>query len=294
MTTLLNTNPHRAHRRPAGRPSVAGIAGAALTLVVCVAVLLLLHAIGPALHIDLREARSFALRDESGLKLMLAAASAYWMLARVCRNLGARHERMGMKDCSDDMPSNVVSMTMTRSHSRTIESTTKDLESIMAATRPVASARMLRECTCEQIMTRNVVTVSLDTRRRVVEKILARQRIRALPAVHADGRLAGIVTLADLEKSGRHRGRPSLVASDGMRVARPGPASQTVAGLMTREVDAIDATSSLETLLGLYVNKGHHHIPVVDAQRRIVGIVTTSDLVERLGWLPVASESRRG
>jgi CBS-domain-containing membrane protein len=79
-----------------------------------------------------------------------------------------------------------------------------------------------------------------------------------------------------------------------MRVGRPGPASQTVAGLMTREVDAIDATSSLETLLGLYVKKGHHHIPVVDAQRRIVGIVTTSDLAERLGWLPVAEKSRRG
>jgi CBS domain-containing protein len=290
----LNTNPHRAHRRFAGRPSVAGIAGAAVTLVVCVAVLLLLHAIGPALHIDVREAHSFTLRDESGLKLMLAASSAYWMLAWVCRNRRARHERTSMKDRGDDMPSNVVSMNMIGSHPRTIEGTTKDLESIMAATRPVASARMLRECTCEQIMTRDVVTVSLDTRRRVVEKILERQRIRALPVVHADGRLAGIVTRGDLEKFGRHRGRPSLVASDGMRVAPSGPASQTVAGLMTRDVDAIDATSSLETLLGLYVRKGHHHIPVIDAQRRIVGIVTTSDLAERLGWLPVVGESRRG
>jgi CBS domain-containing protein len=286
----LNTNPHRAHRRFAGRPSVAGIAGAAVTLVVCVAVLLLLHAIGPALHIDVREARSFTLRDESGLKLMLAASSAYWMLAWVCRNRRARHERTSMKDRGDDMPSNVVSMNMIGSHPRTIEGTTKDLESIMAAKRPVASARMLRECTCEQIMTRDVVTVSLDTRRRVVEKILERQRIRALPVVHADGRLAGIVTRGDLEKFGQ----PSLVASDGMRVAPSGPASQTVAGLMTSDVDAIDATSSLETLLGLYVKKGHHHIPVIDAQRRIVGIVTTSDLAERLGWLPVVGESRRG
>ncbi|MDR5752840.1 MULTISPECIES: CBS domain-containing protein [unclassified Caballeronia] len=290
MTTLSNTNPHRAHRRLAGRLSVAGIAGAAVMLVVCVAVLLVLHAIGPAFHIDVGEVRPFTLRDENGLKLMLAAASAYWMLARVCRNPGARQERTGIDNRSDDKPSNVVSMNMIRSHSRTIESTTKDLESIMAATRAVASARMLRECTCEQIMTRNVVTVSLDTRRRVVEKILERHRIRALPAVHADGRLAGIVTRGDLEKLGR----PSLVVSDGMRVGRPRPASQTVAGLMTRQVDAIDATSSLETLLGLYVKKGHHHIPVVDAQRRIVGIVTTSDLAERFGWLPVAENSRRG
>jgi CBS-domain-containing membrane protein len=42
------------------------------------------------------------------------------------------------------------------------------------------------------------------------------------------------------------------------------------------------------------VNKGHHHIPVLDAQRRIVGIVTTSDIVERLGWLPAAGGTRRG
>ncbi|SAK95318.1 CBS domain-containing protein [Caballeronia arationis] len=299
MTTLLNTNPHHAARRLVGRLTFAGIAGAAVSMVVCIAVLLLLHAISPAFHIEVREVHPFTLHDENGLKLMLGAASVYWMLARVCKNRHARrHERTGMNDRNDGMPSNVVSMntaasSLNRSQSRSAESTTKDLESIMATTRPVASARMLRQCTCEQIMTRNVVTVSLDTRRRVVEKILDRYRIRALPAVHADGRLAGIVTREDLQKSGR-RVRPSLIASDGVCLSHPPSASQTVGGLMTCEVDAVDATSSLETLLGLYVNKGHHHIPVLDAQRRIVGIVTTSDIVERLGWLPAAGGTRRG
>jgi hypothetical protein len=47
VTTLLNTNPHHAARRLVGRLTFAGIAGAAVSMVVCIAVLLLLHAISP-------------------------------------------------------------------------------------------------------------------------------------------------------------------------------------------------------------------------------------------------------
>lgn len=264
-----------------------------LSLAACVACLLLLHAIGAAVQLEDKEVHPFAMHDENGLKLMLGALSAYWMLTLVWkRNAERKHERAEAIDRNARLPRSVVPIsTIGKNHPRAAEYATRDLESIMAVTRLRASARMLRECTCEQVMTRNVITVSIDTRRRVVERILSRNRIRALPAVDANGCLAGIVTREDLE---RQRVRPALVASDGLRLAEPVPASQTVCALMTRDVDSVEMSSSLETLLGLYVNKGHHHIPVLDAQRRIVGIVTTSDLVERLGWLPsAAAPSRR-
>jgi len=38
----------------------------------------------------------------------------------------------------------------------------------------------------------------------------------------------------------------------------------------------------LTALVPLFTHSGHHHIPVVDASRRLVGIITQTDLVTGL------------
>ncbi|OYU74531.1 MAG: hypothetical protein CFE32_17470 [Alphaproteobacteria bacterium PA3] len=51
---------------------------------------------------------------------------------------------------------------------------------------------------------------------------------------------------------------------------------------MSRRVRVASADLHVIELLPLFSEGGHHHLPIVDAERRLVGIVTQSDLVRAL------------
>jgi len=52
--------------------------------------------------------------------------------------------------------------------------------------------------------------------------------------------------------------------------------------VMTRDVASVPQTMPITALVPLFTHSGHHHIPVVDASRRLVGIITQTDLVTGL------------
>ena len=51
---------------------------------------------------------------------------------------------------------------------------------------------------------------------------------------------------------------------------------------MTRQVRVASADRHLAELVPLFADTGHHHIPIIDAEQRLVGIITQSDLVAAL------------
>ena len=67
-----------------------------------------------------------------------------------------------------------------------------------------------------------------------------------------------------------------------------------VAGqIMSRKVRVASQDRQVVELVPLFSEGGHHHIPIIDAERRLVGIITQSDLVRSLylavrGDLPAA------
>ena len=72
--------------------------------------------------------------------------------------------------------------------------------------------------------------------------------------------------------------------------AQPGPKGSTweltkvatVGQIMTRQVRVASAHRPLMELVPLFSEDGHHHIPIIDAESRLVGIITQSDLVRAL------------
>ena len=44
----------------------------------------------------------------------------------------------------------------------------------------------------------------------------------------------------------------------------------------------VDKDVHAAELMSLFAHTGHHHLPIVDAQRRIAGMVTPSDLLRAL------------
>ena len=68
-----------------------------------------------------------------------------------------------------------------------------------------------------------------------------------------------------------------------VRGLRPISATLTVADVMTRHPVTITPETSLRDLVELLVRRLYRALPVVDADRHVVGIVTNGDLVERGG-----------
>ncbi|KWH16183.1 HPP family protein [Burkholderia multivorans] len=156
-----------------------------------------------------------------------------------------------------------------------------DLETLLRETEMQAYARTFGQLTCADLMTKNAISIAPSTSIAAALTLLDRHRVKALPVVDADGRLTGIVTRADLTRPLR---RPAALWQ---RLSARLPESfggqpPSVSTVMTRDVASVPQTLPLTALVPLFTHSGHHHIPVVDASRRLVGIITQTDLVTGL------------
>jgi len=60
--------------------------------------------------------------------------------------------------------------------------------------------------------------------------------------------------------------------------AGPGSAL-TVASIMTTHVSTVSVTTSIAKLVPMFAAHGHHHIPVLDTQKKLAGMITQADLI---------------
>jgi len=142
-----------------------------------------------------------------------------------------------------------------------------DLEAILVEAELRAYRRRFGDVLCAEIMSRDVVSVRPGQPAADAAALLARHRIKALPVVDAQRRLLGIVTQSDFFRAQRTGSRR---------------ANGTVRDLMTRAVAVARAGQPIVELARAFSDGGLHHVPVLDEDRRVVGMVTQSDLVAAL------------
>ena len=116
------------------------------------------------------------------------------------------------------------------------------------------------------------MTVVADAKGTEAWALLQRHRVSAIPAVDRARRFVGVVTLLDFVRRG--------AVPVWLRMWRG--ATDTVAVVMTSPVRAAAAEAPLAVLVPLTSDGGVHHVPVVDAQRKLVGLVAQSDLIAAL------------
>ena len=115
---------------------------------------------------------------------------------------------------------------------------------------------------------------------------MQQRRIKALPVTDRVQRIVGIVTVADFMRMAGLKQHDGL--GDRLRkLVKPTGLMQTdkpevVGQIMTREVRVISVGRQVSELVPLFSEAGHHHIPVIDADNRLAGIITQSDLVRAL------------
>ncbi len=140
----------------------------------------------------------------------------------------------------------------------------------------------MRGRTVQDLMTRDVVTVAVDTSYKRVAEVLAEAKVSGLPVLDTEGHVVGVVTEADLlvreEYPGEH-GRPPMLPLPGAARKRKA-AAETAGELMSAPAITIeDRTSVVRAAREM----DRHHIkrlPVVDEMGRLVGIISRRDLLK--------------
>jgi CBS-domain-containing membrane protein len=132
------------------------------------------------------------------------------------------------------------------------------------------------------VMTREVVTVNEQTPFSELVRLMAVHRISALPVVNDGGGVVGIVSEADLLHKEQYQDSTDTqgwLARRRHRVARAKAAGRTAAEVMSAPVITVGPEVSVPMAAKLLARHGIKRLPVVDGQRRLVGIVSRADLL---------------
>lgn len=139
---------------------------------------------------------------------------------------------------------------------------------------------------CGDIMARDVVTVEFGTELEEAWSTLRRHKVKALPVVDSFRRVIGIVTVADFLRQLDDTTAAGLaVRLQGLLRRTPGETSQkaeVVGQIMTTNVYTATVSTPVAELVHRLSDSGLHHIPVLDERRKLVGMVTQSDLIAAL------------
>lgn len=143
----------------------------------------------------------------------------------------------------------------------------------------------MRNISIDTLMTPDPVTVSPQTNAVEARRLLDNHVIHHLPVVE-DGRLVGVISSSDFLKLHLFDAEMSLITRT------------TVDQIMETNITVIESGSTLREAAEKLAMGGFHALPVVDRERRLVGIVTSSDLIgellDRLEGHGLFSRSRAG
>ena len=161
-----------------------------------------------------------------------------------------------------------------------------DLEALLHHAELAAYQRNLGELLCADIMTPGPFAVEPEAPLREAWALMRREQIKALPVVDTLRHIVGIVTVADFMRNADMDAHEGVGERLRALVRRAGAAAiekpEVVGQIMTRQVSVANANGHMIELVPLFADGGHHHIPIVDAEQKLVGIITQTDLVRAL------------
>jgi CBS domain-containing membrane protein len=177
-------------------------------------------------------------------------------------------------------------------YNQVVDISRADLQSLLEHAEMAAYQRKLGALRCGEVMSRSPLSVQFGTPLAEAWDLMRERRVKALPVVDRAQRITGIVTTADFMRIAdmdRHEGlgerlRQILRASGLTHSDRP----EVVGQIMTRQVRVASEDRLLADLVPVFADDGHHHIPVIDGEQRLAGMITQTDLVRALYRSPPA------
>lgn len=142
-----------------------------------------------------------------------------------------------------------------------------------------------------EVMTTGVVTLRPEQTIEEAVAALAEHRISGAPVVDADGRFVGLLDDTDLILSEARLHAPTTIEILGAYFPLPGEKhrfeeelrhalGQVVGDVMDTEPSVVGPDATVEDVATIILDREVSRVPVVDADGRVLGIVTRGDLVK--------------
>jgi acetoin utilization protein AcuB len=124
-------------------------------------------------------------------------------------------------------------------------------------------------------MTRKVITVDPQANIFEAQELMAQNHIRHLPVVEANGRLLGIVTDRDIRSALPYKFFKKAPANE----EKKNLAQLKIKEIMTREPITISPSHTIQDALLIIQDSKVGALPVVDEDRKLMGIISVRDLL---------------
>lgn len=144
----------------------------------------------------------------------------------------------------------------------------------------------------KDLMSANVIAVTLDTDIRELAKLLAANRISGAPVLDGAGRLAGVVTESDLIFQNKKVHIPNAFAILDSFIFLEDPekmerelmkmAGSKVADICTADPVTVREDTPVEEIATLMAEKKVHTLPVLDGNGQLVGVIGKADLIRMI------------
>jgi CBS domain-containing protein len=121
--------------------------------------------------------------------------------------------------------------------------------------------------TAQDIMSTELLTIQEGFSLEEALKILLNNRITGMPVVNKNQELIGVVSEYDL-----------MVQISEM--IQPEKADLSVPFKYSQTATAIPSTTELSEIIAMFIDKKYRRLPVVDAKKKLVGIITRRDLMK--------------
>lgn len=144
--------------------------------------------------------------------------------------------------------------------------------------------------TVADIMTLDPIVVSPETPLNEAIKILAEKRISGLPVINANGKLVGVISETDLmwQETGVTQAPYFMLLDSIIYLENPAKherelhkaLGQTVGEVMTsKDIITIKPDRAIRDAAQIMHEQKVHRLPVVDADGKVIGILTRGDII---------------
>ena len=164
----------------------------------------------------------------------------------------------------------------------------QDLEQIYTRASLHSMRRRMGDVFCRDIMARDVATAEYGDELSAVWETMRRRKLKGVPVIDRARRVVGIVTIVDFLKrvDKTHHAHPRFFdrlrafirRTPGLTADKPEVAGE----LMSSPVITATEDMHIVSLIPLFSEHHIHHVPIVDKDRRVVGMVTQTDLTVAL------------
>jgi CBS domain-containing protein len=152
---------------------------------------------------------------------------------------------------------------------------------------------LLRELPVRDLMVRDVLTFASEQNVHEAMRALVERSVGGAPVVDADGRVVGVLSVSDLIVPEARLHFPTIVNLFGVNVALPWhdkeldesvskALGEFVGEVMTAPPVTVATDATIEDVATLMHDRQVPRLPVVDAQSRLAGIITRTDILRAM------------